>query len=59
MKPKDYEIAKELKKRLSEVVDLIDFRVFGSRARKEALFTYRLKQAEEFIEEIKKIIHRG
>lgn len=33
MKPKDYNIAKELKERLSEVVKLIDFRVFGSRAR--------------------------
>ncbi len=33
MKPKDYNIAKELKIRLSEVVHLIDFRVFGSRAR--------------------------
>ncbi|MBI5043951.1 MAG: nucleotidyltransferase domain-containing protein [Nitrospirae bacterium] len=33
---KDYEIAKELKKRLSEVVNLIDFRIFGSRARGEA-----------------------
>lgn len=33
MKPTDYEIAKELKERLSEVVELIDFRIFGSRAR--------------------------
>lgn len=33
MKPKDYKIAKELKERLSEVLHLIDFRVFGSRAR--------------------------
>lgn len=33
MKPMDYEIAKELKEKLSEVVKLIDFRVFGSRAR--------------------------
>lgn len=33
MKPRDYEIAKELKERLSEVIELIDFRVFGSRAR--------------------------
>lgn len=33
MKTKDYEIAKELKERLSKVVHLIDFRVFGSRAR--------------------------
>jgi predicted nucleotidyltransferase len=30
---KDYEIAKELKEKLSEIVPLIDFRVFGSRAR--------------------------
>lgn len=36
MKQKDYEIAKDLKKRLSEVVSLIDFKVFGSRAREEA-----------------------
>jgi len=33
MKPKDYKIAKELKERLSKVLHLIDFRVFGSRAR--------------------------
>jgi predicted nucleotidyltransferase len=33
MEQKDYEIAKELKARLSEVIRLIDFRVFGSRAR--------------------------
>jgi predicted nucleotidyltransferase len=33
LKQKDYEIAKQLKGRLSEVVPLIDFRVFGSRAR--------------------------
>ena len=35
MKLKDYEIAKKLKDRLSEVVQLIDFRIFGSRARGE------------------------
>ncbi len=29
----DYEIAKRLKARLSEIVQLLDFRVFGSRAR--------------------------
>jgi len=29
----EYEIAKELKERLSQAVDLIDFRIFGSRAR--------------------------
>ena len=33
MEKKDYEIARELKQRLSEVVQLLDFRVFGSRAR--------------------------
>jgi len=33
MKQKNYEIAKELKEKLSEIVPLIDFRVFGSRAR--------------------------
>ena len=33
MTSKDYEIAKKLKDRLSEVVQLVDFRVFGSRAR--------------------------
>jgi uncharacterized protein len=32
MKTKDYEIARELKERLAEVIQLIDFRVFGSRA---------------------------
>ncbi len=36
MKTKDYEIAKELKEKLSKVVHLIDFRVFGSRARGDA-----------------------
>ena len=33
MKTRDYEIAKKLRERLSEVVKLIDFRAFGSRAR--------------------------
>lgn len=33
MEARDYEIAKKLKARLSEVVQLVDFRVFGSRAR--------------------------
>lgn len=33
MEQKDYEIAKELKEKLSKIVHLIDFRVFGSRAR--------------------------
>ncbi len=36
MTQKDYEIAKKLKERLSEVVQLIDFKVFGSRARGKA-----------------------
>ncbi len=33
MEARDYEIAKKLKERLSEVVQLVSFRVFGSRAR--------------------------
>jgi predicted nucleotidyltransferase len=33
MQTKDYEIARKLKERLSDVAQLIDFRVFGSRAR--------------------------
>ncbi|HEX8947495.1 MAG TPA: nucleotidyltransferase domain-containing protein [Dissulfurispiraceae bacterium] len=33
MKERDYEIAKKLKEKLSEFVLLLDFRVFGSRAR--------------------------
>lgn len=33
MRTKDYEVAKSLKDRLSTVVRLVDFRVFGSRAR--------------------------
>ncbi len=33
MKQKDLEIAKTLKEKLSNVVQIIDFRVFGSRAR--------------------------
>jgi len=32
MNQKDYRIAKRLKEKLSEVVQIIDFRVFGSRA---------------------------
>lgn len=36
MKQTDYEIAKELKERLSEFVSIIDFKVFGSRARGDA-----------------------
>ncbi len=33
MTPKDYRIARELKNKLSKTVKLIEFRVFGSRAR--------------------------
>lgn len=33
MEQKNYELAKNLKEKLSEVVCLVDFRVFGSRAR--------------------------
>ena len=33
MKQKDYKIAKQLKERLSVIVHLVDFRIFGSRAR--------------------------
>lgn len=33
MKPKDFEIARKLKQRLSGIIPLIDFKVFGSRAR--------------------------
>lgn len=33
MEQKDYEIAKKLKEKLSGVVHLIDFRVFGSKTR--------------------------
>ena len=36
MTRQDREIAKELKNKLSEVVHLLDFRVFGSRARGDA-----------------------
>ena len=35
MEQKDYEIAKDLKERLSKIVQLVDFRIFGSRARGE------------------------
>ncbi|MBI5554690.1 MAG: nucleotidyltransferase domain-containing protein [Elusimicrobia bacterium] len=35
MKQLNYEIAKELKERISKIVTLIDIRVFGSRARDE------------------------
>lgn len=33
MNLKDYEIAKKLKKRLSETTNVLDFRVFGSRVK--------------------------
>jgi uncharacterized protein len=33
MTPSDKKIAEELKKRLSEIIPLIDFKIFGSRAR--------------------------
>jgi hypothetical protein len=33
MTERDLNIAKELKEKLSKVVNLIDFRIFGSRAR--------------------------
>lgn len=33
MKPEDLQIAKELKREVSQAVTLLDFRVFGSRAR--------------------------
>ena len=33
MTPRDKMIAEELKKRLSEIIPLIDFKIFGSRAR--------------------------
>ena len=33
MNPKDYKVAKELKKQLSDLTSLVDIIVFGSRAR--------------------------
>jgi uncharacterized protein len=36
MTERDKKIAEELKKRLAEVIPILDFRVFGSRARGEA-----------------------
>jgi predicted nucleotidyltransferase len=36
MTEKDTQIARELKKRLSEVIELVDFKIFGSRARGDA-----------------------
>jgi len=35
MNTKDYKIAVDLKEKLSKIITLIDFRVFGSRAREE------------------------
>jgi len=35
MRQDDYEIAEKLRVKLSKVVSLVDFRVFGSRARGE------------------------
>lgn len=35
MRYKDYEIAKSLTEKLSEVAKIVDFRIFGSRARGE------------------------
>jgi len=35
MKPRDYEIARKLKTRLSEIAAIVDFKVFGSMARGE------------------------
>jgi len=36
MNKRDYEIARKLKKKLSEFIPLVDLRVFGSRAREDA-----------------------
>jgi len=36
MKQGDYEIARKLKNRLSEVINILDFKIFGSRARGDA-----------------------
>jgi predicted nucleotidyltransferase len=33
MDERDYKVAKELKERLSKIIEIVDFRVFGSRAR--------------------------
>ena len=33
IKPRDYKIALELKRRLTEAVELIDFKIYGSKAR--------------------------
>ncbi len=36
MKTRDYEIAKNFKEKLSEITQLIDFKIFGSRAKESA-----------------------
>ncbi len=36
MTPKDYEIARKLKEELSKVIPIVDFKVFGSRAKGHA-----------------------
>jgi predicted nucleotidyltransferase len=36
MEQRDYEIARKLKEKLSEILPLVDFRIFGSRARGDA-----------------------
>ena len=33
MTPRDYKIARELKRRLTDAVEMIDFKVYGSKAR--------------------------
>ena len=33
MTPRDYKIARELKRRLADAVEMIDFKVYGSKAR--------------------------
>ena len=37
MNERDFNIARELKGRLSGIVELLDFRIFGSRARGDAV----------------------
>ena len=36
MNEKDFDVARELRARLSGIVELLDFRIFGSRARRDA-----------------------
>lgn len=60
MTEKDTQIARELKRRLSEIIELVDFKVFGSRARGDA---DEYSDMDVFIEvesldkETKEIIH--